>query len=145
MINPERLCQDFMQMWQSKGRLALRCLITAVLNLWNAPSAQAPESPRVALSEPCSWRVQRAPSRVVLICHESEAGPPKGSHMPGRWSPQTAAPALISQLEAKTTSTWKRQGITCKQESIVFSSIIRLESCHKLEFRSTELDLTVRL
>lgn len=105
MINPERLCQDFMQMWQSKGRLA-RVLshYGTVLKLSNAPSAQAPQSPRVALSEPCSWRVEGAPSCIVLICHESEAGLPKGSRMLARWSPQTAAPPLISQMGAKMAS-----------------------------------------
>lgn len=105
MINPERLCQDFMQMQQSTGRLA-RVLshYGTVLKLSNAPSAQAPQSPRVALSEPCSWRVEGAPSCIVLICHESEAGLPNGSYMLARWSPQTAAPPLIRQMGAKMAS-----------------------------------------
>lgn len=105
MINPERLCQDFMQMQQSKGGLA-RVLshYGTVLKLSNAPSAQAPQSPRVALSEPCSWRVEGAPSCIVLICHESEAGLPNGSYMLARLSPQTAAPPLIRQMGAKMAS-----------------------------------------
>lgn len=91
-----------MQMRQSKARLARApSHYGPVLSLSKAPSAQAPESPRVALSEPCSWCVEGAPSRIVLICHESEAGLAKGSHMIGRWSPQTVAPALISQMGAK--------------------------------------------
>lgn len=120
MINPDRLCQDFMQMRQSKGRLALApSHYGTVLNLSNATSAQAPESPRVALSEPCSWHVERAPSCIVLICHESEAGLPKGSHMPCRWSPQTAAPALISQLGATKTSLWNKHRYGKDRETLV--------------------------
>lgn len=105
MMNPERLCQGFMQMRQSKGHLLrVPSHYGTVLNLSNAPSAQAPESPRVALSELCSWRVEGAPSRIVLICHESEAGLPKRSRKRGRWSPQTAALAPISQMGAKMAS-----------------------------------------
>lgn len=107
-------------MRQSKGRLALApSHYGTVLNLSNAPSAQAPESPRVALSEQCSWHVERAPSRIVLICHESEAGLPKGARMPGRWSPQTAAPALISQLGATKASPWNKHLYGKDRESLV--------------------------
>lgn len=131
-----------------KGTLALALShYGTVLNLPNAPSAQAPESPRVALSEPCSWRVEPAPSPIVLICHESEAALPKGSRKPGRWSPRAAAPALISQLEAKTTSLWNKHLYGRDRESLVNTS----PSCfHHLSAsnratNAAELHLTLRL
>lgn len=67
--------------------------------------------------------------------------------MPGRWSPQTAAPALISQLEAETTSLWNKLLYGKDRESLVNKSPSCFQhlSGSNPATNAPELDLPVRL